>query len=340
MNDPLPDLAREGAIAPASRRRWLRLALGFAVTVGLLAVLARELDLADVTAVLLGADLGWIALGLVLYVAIQALRAVRFKLLAPEAPMATLLSVHAVQALLLRVMPMRTGELGFAWLMRRSGASGFTESLVGIVLLRILDLAAVVAVFAGGLVAWSGTVHGASGQSAALIVGAGTVAALAPLYIRHLLILTHRVIDGALSAMRLTRLARVERGRRSLASAVEGVGRLSSVVLWQVTGLTVVQWGINFLLFRALLEAMSVDVSIAQTVLGGTASVLGGLLPLAGIGNFGPLEAGWSLGFAAVGVPTETAVASAFGFSVISFLYAVLVGAIGWVALPRPPRSR
>ena len=32
----------------------------------------------------------------------------------------------------LRIMPMRTGELGFAWLMRRSGSAGFAQSLVGL----------------------------------------------------------------------------------------------------------------------------------------------------------------------------------------------------------------
>ncbi|MCZ7687014.1 MAG: flippase-like domain-containing protein [Sandaracinaceae bacterium] len=319
------------------RRPWLRVALGLAVTAALLALLARYVDLEDVRDVLVGADLSWVALGLVLYVALQAVRAVRFKLLAPEASMRLLLGVHAVHALLLRVMPMRTGELGFAWLMRRSGAVGFTQSLVSVLLLRILDLASVLAVFAAALALFSGTFREDAAPNTALAIGVGVVAALAPLYLRHLLVLAHRVFDGALAATRLARVSSVERGQRSLRTAVASTGTIPQRVLWQVTGLTVVQWAINFALFWVLLEAMGIEVSVAQSILGGTGSVLGGLLPLAGVGNFGPLEAGWSLGFAAVGVETESAVASAFGFSVISFAYSVVVGAVGWISLPRPP---
>ncbi len=332
MNDPV---LRSGGAPPAPRRPWYRLAFGVAVTVGLLAALAGAVDLADVRDVLLGADPRWIAVGLVLYALLQSVRAVRFKLLAPDAPIGILLSVHAVQALLLRVMPMRTGELAFAWLMRRAGARGFAESLVGIVILRILDLASVTTIFAGGLIVWTGTVQGTSRSSVALAIGLGAVCAFVPLYVRHLLVLAHRLVDGSLSALRLTRLPRVQRGQRSLASAVDGARRLSNGVIWKSAGLTFVQWGVNFVLFGVVLDAMHIEVSSGQAVLGGTGSVLGGLLPLAGIGNFGPLEAGWSLGFAAVGVPTDAAITSALGFSVISFLYAVLVGAVGWLTLPR-----
>lgn len=231
---------------------------------------------------------------------------------------------------------MRTGELGFAWLMRRSGAVGFTQSLVSVVLLRILDLASVLAVFAVALAPFGGTFRDGAAPSTALAVGVGVVAALAPLYIRHLLVLAHRVFDGALAATRLTRLESVERGQRAVGSAVDSVRRLPARVLWQATALTLVQWAVNFALIWVLLEAMGIEVSLAQSILGGMGSVLGGLLPLAGVGNFGPLEAGWSLGFAAVGVPTDVAVASAFGFSVISFAYSLVIGAIGWLSLPRP----
>lgn len=317
-------------------RTWLRLALGAAISVGLLALLAREVDLDDVRDVLVGADPAWIALGLALYLLLQVVRALRFKLLAPEAPMRVLLGVQSVQVLLLRVMPMRTGELGFAWLMRRSGAGGFVQSLVGIAVVRILDLASLLAMFAGGLLVWNGRVQGLSHLVMAGAIGAGALAALAPLYLRHLLVLAHRMLDGTLAGIRLTRLPAVQGGQHALASAIDGVKRLPHGVLWQANALSVVQNGINFLLFGVLLEAMGVHVSGAQVVLGGTGSALGGLLPLAGVGNFGPLEAGWSLGFAAVGVPTDAAIATAFGFSVISFGYALVTGAVGWVSLPRP----
>lgn len=318
----------------APRGRWLRLALAIAISAAILALLARHVDVDDVGAVLLNADPAGLGAGLGLYALLQSVRAVRYKLLAPAASMRVLLGVHAVHALLLRVMPMRTGELGFAWLMRRSGAGGFSDSLVGVALVRILDLAAVLAVFSVALVLFSGTFRADAEPSIALVVGVGAVAALAPLYVAPLLVLSHRALESALALTGMKRFARVARGSRALAAAVEAARQIRRRVLWQVTGLTIVQWGINFALIWVLLEAMGLHVSPAQAVLGGTGSVFGGLLPLAGVGNFGPLEAGWALGFAAVGVPTEQAVASGFGFSVISFTFSALTAVAGWLALP------
>ena len=74
-------------------------------------------------------------------------------------------------------------------------------------------------------------------------------------------------------------------------------------------------------------------MTFAQTVLGGTGSAIGTLLPLAGVGSFGTLETGWALGFAAVGVPTALAVTSALGFSLITVCYSVVSGLLGWLAL-------
>ena len=93
--------------------------------------------------------------------------------------------------------------------------------------------------------------------------------------------------------------------------------------------------GISVADFRqCLVQAGQVRLlPIAMTTL----TTIGGLLPLAGVGNFGTLETGWALGFAAVGVPTEDAVASAFAFSVITVGYAALTAALGWLTLPRAP---
>jgi len=339
VSTPKPRPDSEPPERPRRRVSPWRVALGAAGSVGLLGVLISRADLDRVGAVFARVDLGWLALGFGLYVGLQAVRALRYRRLAPEASARVLLGVHFVHALLLRVMPLRTGELGFAWLMRRQGAGGFTQNLVGVLLLRILDLATVLAVFALALVTFGATLRSDARPSLPVAVTVGILAILAPLYIRHLVRAAHSVLDGILGATRLTGLARVRRAQGAVQEAVRWSSELPSGVLWQLTGLTTVQWAVNFVLFGVLLAAMGVDVTAAQTMLGGTGSVLGGLLPLAGVGNFGPLEAGWSVALAAVGVPMELAIASAFGFSVISFGYAALTALAGWLMLPRPEGS-
>lgn len=308
--------------------------LGVLGTTGLLGALAANVDWSRVGSVFAGLDVRWVGLGLALYLLLQCVRALRYRLLAPEASGRVLVGVHFVHALLLRVMPLRTGELGFAWLMRRQGA-GFARSLVGVLLVRVLDLATVLVVFAAGLLLFGGS----RGTHPTLVIAAAGVALLLPLYLQHLVRFGHRALDALLVLARVDRIDRVGRARAALGDAVSWSATLPRSVLWQLTALTFVQWVVNFALFFVLLRAMRIDASFAQTVLGGTGSVLGGLLPLAGVGNFGPLEAGWSLGFAAAGLDRDLAIASAFGFSAISFGYALFTAALGALILPRRSES-
>jgi uncharacterized membrane protein YbhN (UPF0104 family) len=96
-----------------------------------------------------------------------------------------------------------------------------------------------------------------------------------------------------------------------------------------------VLWLLTFGGFFAIMRSFSLPVGVSQTVLGSTAAVVTGFLPIGGIGNFGTLEAGWALGFALVGLEQEQAVASGFGVSLTTFSYAALLGLLGWIGLAR-----
>lgn len=318
------------------RTKWIRRAVGLLGTAGLLGLLSTQLDAARAWDAMRRADLRWVAAGFVFYLGLIAVRSVRYRLIAPEIPLRVLLAVHGVHVLLLRVMPFRTGELGFAWLMRRAGASGVSRSLVGLLMLRILDVAALLVTFAIGLVAF-GQASFAEGHVAvwpALLIGA--VALAAPLYLRGALRLGMQTMDGGLRVTGLSNIERVAKLATSVRDAVAWAQDVSMRTLVHATAWTAVQITVNYAVCYAALAALHIEVSLAQTVLGSTGSVLGGLLPLAGVGNFGTLETGWALGFASVGVPRADAVASAFAFSVFSFSYAASTAAAGWGLLPRP----
>lgn len=310
---------------PTTRRvSPLRALLGVVATVALLGWLLSRVELGQVGVVLIGLDAGWTGLGLTLYLVLQVVRALRFRRLAPRAGFRLLASVHFVQALLLRVMPFRTGELGFAWLMRRHGGDSMSRSLVGLLLVRVLDLTTITTLFAVALLTF---VRPDAWLALSALAGAAT---LAPLALPRLLAGGGR----AISALTQGRARLAGPGAR-LAAALEDAASLPARTLAELHGITLVQWALNFSLLWVMLAAMGVDASVAQTVLGGTGSVFGALVPVAGVGSFGPLEAGWTLGFAAVGMDETVAVTSAFGFSVVSFGYALVSAGLGWALLPR-----
>lgn len=312
------------------------MAVGLMGSLGLLGLLLSKVDLDQVTVLVLRLKTEWVVGGFVLYLVLQGTRALRYRVLVPSASPRVLLGVHLVHVLLLRVMPFRTGELGFAWLMRRHGAGGLTHHLVGVALLRVLDFAMVLSLLGLSLGAFSATsaTHLRSTLTAPLALGA--LASLAPVYVRPLMRAAHAALECTLHVTRLGRITRIQNLRGALRESVEWSSSLPLATIWKLSGLTAIQWGVNFALIRMLLAAMRIETDWTQTVLGGGVVVLGGLVPLAGVGNLGPLEASWTVGFGAVGVPEGLAITSAFGFSAISFAYATLAAVAGWLVLPRP----
>ncbi|MFK7985511.1 MAG: lysylphosphatidylglycerol synthase transmembrane domain-containing protein [Sandaracinaceae bacterium] len=314
---------------------WIRWGLGLVATALLLWALSSQIDAERAWSLTSEADPAWVAIGFGLYLMLVFVRSVRYRVIAPDVPLATLTSVHGVHALLLRVMPFRSGELGFAWLMRRAGAAGFSQSLVGLLMIRILDFAALLVVFAVGLVTYGQTSF-AGGRVALLPwILLGLVALAAPLYLRFCLRIAVRIMDGLLTASRLHRVARIAGLATKIRDAVAWAQTVSTATLFRATAWTTLQFGVNFALIYSALAAMHIDATLGQTILGGTGAAIGGLLPLAGVGNFGTLETGWALGFVAVGIETPDAVASAFTYSVLTVSYAAVTAFVGWLTLPR-----
>lgn len=321
----------EGTSPDAPRRRWaIRIAVGLVFSGLLVAALLTQVDLARVGATLGDASPALLGLGLALYVVLGALRAWRFRVLVPGARFSSLFAINLIHLLLLRVMPMRTGELGFAWLMKKSGDAGFTQSLVGLLLLRVLDLTTVLVCYAVSVAALRAPGDPRSAGLVALVALAGVLAAL---FVRPVLRLAHRIAEALAARLGLDRFARVERVRRVIGDAVAWSLGLSRAALSYATALTVVQWIVSFVFVYVLALAMRLDVSLPQAVLGGVGTIVSTMLPIPGIGTFGTLEAGWAAGFGLAGVGREEAIATAFGYSAISFGYALVTSVPCWLWL-------
>jgi uncharacterized membrane protein YbhN (UPF0104 family) len=69
-----------------------------------------------------------------------------------------------------------------------------------------------------------------------------------------------------------------------------------------------------------------------SVIFASTFAILTTVLPFQGLGNFGTLEAGWTLGFVAVGVSREMAISSGFTYHFVIILYFVVWGLWGFLS--------
>jgi hypothetical protein len=275
----------------------------------------------------------WWSLGLGIWMVLYLVRAKRFALLAPRTPYATMLCITAMHNFLLRLLPFRTGELAYVFLMKRAGTAGMGESFLGLVLLRILDSTAVVILFGAALAFHQGTYLGDRrlgllAAGIASLMGIGAVAALIPL-----LRLALKVTTAFLKLFHLDNHSKLKVAMTKINEAIESFGQVQrNTMLWSVA-LSFLLWLLTFAAFFAIMRAFSMPVGLAQTILGSTAAVVTGFLPIGGIGSFGTLEAGWALGFHLVGLGQAQAVASGFGVSLSTFTYGALLGGMGYLGL-------
>jgi uncharacterized membrane protein YbhN (UPF0104 family) len=322
-------------VIPAVHRSRLifRTTVAVGITAGLVLFLFRYVDPSQVAQLFSRTRWPlWLA-GLGVWVILYLGRAARFVLLASRTPYPTMLCVAAVHNFLLRVLPFRTGELAYAFLLKRAGTAGLGESLLGLLLIRILDFVAVVILFAIALAFHQGTYLGDrhTGLLAAAVaglVGCGLAAALVPL-----LRLGLRVLSVALRAAGLAQSPRGQRLLEQVTGAVDGFARVRRTTILLATALSLGLWLLTFGAFFAILWSFAVPVGVSQTVLGSTAGVVTAFLPIGGVGSFGTLEAGWALGFTLVGLDRATAIASGFGVSLSTFAYGALLGLLGWIGL-------
>ena len=269
------------------------------------------------------------------YMAMYAIRSARFALLVPKASFGTMLSIVAVHNFMLRLMPMRTGEFVYAYLVKRAGATGMTEGLLGVFLVRLLD-ATIVLLFFGTTLAFNqGSYLG--DPKLGLIVASvlALVGILALVFYKHSLRLAIWTLGAILAALKLNQRPSVVRLFDKLSQATQEFSRLPLRVTLLAIVYTVLAWILNFAMIWMVLAACGAWLSVPRLVLGGTGSIVGSMLPVSAVGNFGALEATWALGFSLVGVPTQVAAGSGIVFSVITLGFAALVAPLGWLFIAR-----
>ncbi|MFO8073793.1 MAG: lysylphosphatidylglycerol synthase transmembrane domain-containing protein [Polyangia bacterium] len=307
----------------------LRVAAGAAFTAWVAWLAIGHLDAGELGDVFSEVRLGPLLAALLVYAVATGLRAVRFWLSGARAEPRELFGIAAAHAALLRVMPLRSGELAYGLLLRRAGGGGFGEGMAALVLLRVLDLAALLPL-AAAVIAFGPLGVGGGGAVAILAVAAAACAALF-------------FAVGPISRCLAERFAPGEErslGRAGRALAL--VARAYDIPLrrkLELVASTIAIWGLIALWFHLLLGAVGQPLDPVEGISVAVLGMVGSALPLSLIGSFGPMESGFALGLIALGRPDGAAAAAALGVSALSLLinWALGLPALGWLSYRRAP---
>jgi len=310
----------------------LRLLLSLAIAVLLLALLFLwgGASCADLRGTLARLPAGTWFSALAIHAGIYLLRAARFRVLIPprhRPPLARVLGISAAHNLAAYVLPAKTGEAALVLYLKGACAVPAREGLATLVVSRLLDLATL----AGGL--------GIACLAMRWLVPLGALLlALAALF--GLLCLRPAALVRVPTV--LTRLARLERTRAgarvearaaeaaAALSAAGGAGRLPAAAL-----LSLPLWLGVFLFYAVLARGLglSESVELARATFGSGLAVAANLLPINGLAGFGTQEAGWVVGFGALGVSRELALSSGLGAHLVQLANVAAFGLLGHLAM-------
>jgi uncharacterized membrane protein YbhN (UPF0104 family) len=106
-------------------------------------------------------------------------------------------------------------------------------------------------------------------------------------------------------------------------------------MLLAALGASLASWGLVMAFTAVLSQGMGIPLKIPSLVLAVFGAALGALVPVAGIGNFGPLDAGFAAALSTTGMPSSQALALAFALHLWTLCLQLLYGflAMSWLAL-------
>lgn len=307
-----------------------RAAAAFLVSGGLVAWLLSRIDLADAMSRLAAADPRWMALAALFSLAVLLLRSLRFRSLVVGAGYPLTTAAVAIQVFLNRVTPFRLGEISLPLLLRRHAGEDTASSLVGVVFVRLVDLAIVAGAVAVSF-AWATDAPGGGWMAAALAL---LLAALLASF-RWWLGACARLLRDVATRWGWTRSAKVEGAIGKLVAATAEGRRLDQGGLLVVTLSSLGIFLAQTAMFGCILVAFGVHLPLPALARGGAVAQAGAAIPVAAVGTIGTQEASWVAGYAWVGVPLEVAIVTGIAAQLLTLAFAAAFAGPAWLWLSR-----
>lgn len=304
------------------------------ITIVLLAILLSQVNVADVVTTLLRINPFYLAVGFVLYTCSYFFRAVRFHvLLNREVRLRDLFWIVCVHNMMNNLLPARTGELSYVYLLKRIHARPVGEGIATLVVARVFDSIAIIfLLFAAG-----SFVQEISGGISDFL----WIIYIFLLFLMILLIVLvpfgRRVMWIVERILKYCRLSTTNFGDYILRRGHEAIDSFERIeVRKNVIPISILSISTGLVSFGALyliLLGMGITLPIQNVIFGATFILLASVLPFHGIAGFGTTEAIWTVVYIPLGMTMNDAIISGFGYHILILLFTLILGLLGSLAL-------
>jgi hypothetical protein len=306
------------------------------ITIVLLAILLSQVNVADVIAILVSINPLYLVAGFFLYVCSYVFRTLRFHvLLKGEVGLGDLFRIVCVHNMVNSVLPARTGELSYVYLLKKVHQRTIGDGVATLVVARIFDFVIIVTFFFLAFLFMRDAPSALAGSA-----WVGGLVIVVVIILLALLLYSGRTFFGALKLVfEKFHIVRWNSGKYLLTKAeetVESLDTIKSLGLFKYLQLLLISCGIWLSLYSLiylLVIGMGIPIAFLAVLFASTFSIISTVLPVQGIGGFGTVEGAWTIGFMLIGLTKADAIGSGFSYHIVVILYFVILGIYGLLAL-------
>ncbi|MFQ5645929.1 MAG: lysylphosphatidylglycerol synthase transmembrane domain-containing protein [bacterium] len=302
------------------------------LTLLLVGLLVYQIDLSKAGRAFLSLSLPMVGKGLSLYFGYLLFITWRFYLLihSRKISITHLAPVTSVHNMYNRLLPFRSGEVTYIYLLRKLKGLPAAEGVSTLLIARIFDYLTISLYF---LIGVGMTYQQQSPLLKKISLIMSFFLALAVILLVFVGFLGEKTLSVAKKIACRFELDRKPPVGKILGKLEELVLSLKTISKGKTYALSlfssVLVWGCMFSLCFLLMREFGIELSFFSVVIGSTFSILANVLPVNGLAGFGTMEASWTVGYMLMGVSKQAAIASAFYVHIFVLAGAVIYGIIG-----------
>ncbi|MGE5473057.1 MAG: lysylphosphatidylglycerol synthase transmembrane domain-containing protein [Ignavibacteriales bacterium] len=267
-------------------------------------------------------------IGVIFYLVTYIFRSLRFYVYLKEKKIKylSILFITFLHQFYYRIMPIKTGEISFIYILKKNNNVSIGESGVILLAIRVLEVIALGIIFLVSSIFISNKEITLENICVSIIVIA--------IFILFLLFLPRIISIISNIAISLNKkndnqiLIKISNILNIMEDKFHEVVA-SKVKLIEVLFLSLGLWLTLYFSMFFWIKALNIDFSFSKTIVGSLLAVLTTILPVTGIGGFGTTEAGWAVGLTILGMSNKDAISSGIANNLFSFIIICVLGLIG-----------
>jgi len=241
-----------------------------------------------------------------------------------------LISIVALQAFWTNILPMRTGELSYVYLLKRKEKVSTTKSVASLMSASIIDILLILLLIFGTAWYFRDLLTGKLSYSIffwlpLLLIFAILFIIAAPLFApKACCRIEKENIKVKLMAWLVEKFAELLHELTNISFDM----RLVGIVAFSIANL-----GIRFAMQCYLVRAMQINLGGLEIIFALSFTAFVNMFPIQSLGNFGTVEVPWAWALVQLNISEDLAIISGLSLHLLTIFYSVILGLYGIVAI-------